>query len=334
MPREINMEQNDDGQLLLDDPFLGADVDEEEETGEADFGNDLGDEEETEKQVEEETEEEPEAEEAPEAEEETDTETEESPDTKVDDEPETVDDEPTKAKDNDQRIPKSRFDEVNERRKAAEKELADFKAAQATATAAAQNAYDFDAAERKYMELVVDGEFEKAQEIRKEIRIAERAEFTAVAQASAATAREATKSDLVFQDTVEELEAEYPMMVKGHEDFDQSVIDEVLSLHEGFLNQNMDPTLAIRKAVKYVAKVNDLKGASEETAPAPEPKGPSKKPVSKTDVATKVKAKTTQPQRLPKGTAQEPGLDIASLTEDEFDALPESKRREMRGDFI
>ena len=42
MPPVINMDQNDDGQVIIDDPFLGADPDEEVDENETvDFGDSL-----------------------------------------------------------------------------------------------------------------------------------------------------------------------------------------------------------------------------------------------------------------------------------------------------
>ena len=75
------------------------------------------------------------------------------------------------------RIPKSRFDEVNERRKLAEKRLAELEAKEAAEAAARQGDFDFDGKEEEYMHAVVDGDFAKAKQIRTEIRNAEKTLF-------------------------------------------------------------------------------------------------------------------------------------------------------------
>jgi hypothetical protein len=183
------------------------------------------------------------------------------------------------------------------------------------------------------MELTVDGEFDKALAIRSEIRAAESAKYEQTATTAAANAREATKADLVFQETVTDLEAKYPSMAPNGENFDQTLVDEVLSLHEGFINQGLDAPAAITKAVKYVAKMNDIPAVGDEPAADPDPT-PKPKPVSKTDNKAKAKAKTTQPQQLPKASDREPAMDMDSMSEEDFDALPESKKRELRGDFV
>ena len=80
-----------------------------------------------------------------------------------------------------------------------------------------------------------------------------------------------------------------------------------------------DPIAAIKKAVDYVARANGLNAAAEEAAPDPVPevKTPSKKQTQK-----KVEAKTKQPQNLPKGERVEQSVDMESMSEEEFDALP------------
>jgi hypothetical protein len=216
----------------------------------------------------------------------------------------------------DQRIPKQRFDEVNERRKLAEKKLAELEAAQQAAQQAETGNFDFDAKEQEYMELVVDGEFARASEVRKEIRAAERAEAQAAMAQQANMAREQTKVDLAFQDTVDALQNQYPAFDKDSAQFDETLVDEALMLHDGFLAQDMDPIAAIKKAVDYVARANGLNAAAEEAAPDPVPevKTPSKKQTQK-----KVEAKTKQPQNLPKGERVEQSVDMESMSEEEFD---------------
>lgn len=347
MPREIQMDQNldDDNQMILDDPFIGADVDEELENDDADYGNEV-DAAASDDDTPEETPANDAADDDAPAEDDADADddaADDADDTPADDDEPAADDDSDEEEEEDepagdpppkeQRIPKQRFDEVNDRRKAAEKKLADYEAAQDAAKAAEEGQFDFDAKEREYMELTVDGEFDKALAIRSEIRAAESAKYEQTATTAAANAREATKADLVFQETVTDLEAKYPSMAPNGENFDQTLVDEVLSLHEGFINQGLDAPAAITKAVKYVAKMNDIPAVGDEPAADPDPT-PKPKPVSKTDNKAKAKAKTTQPQQLPKASDREPAMDMDSMSEEDFDALPESKKRELRGDFV
>ena len=73
-------------------------------------------------------------------------------------------------------VPKSRLDEVLAKQKALEKQLDELRA-QKQEPGEAPEAYDFDAKEVEYQNLVLDGEAQKAAALRKEIRAAERAQL-------------------------------------------------------------------------------------------------------------------------------------------------------------
>lgn len=354
MPTPIKMEQNDDGQVISEDPFFGADVDDLDTDEDVDYGNDLGDEDETETEDETEDEAKPDTNEADDATDE-DEDEDKGDEDKGDDEDKAKDEEENTEEDSDdsdedededdgeeetpkpkeQRIPKQRFDEVNERMKNAEARLLQQDTDAEAARLAEVNEFDFDGKEREYMELVVDSEFDKAQAVRREIRAAEKAQVELTIGSTALANREQTKVELTFADTVKDLEADYPTMAPGAEGFKQELVDEVLSLHEGFVNQGMTADLAIAKAVKYVAKMNDIVPLSEQTEdePAADDTPAPKKKASKKEIQAKVKAKVKQPGKMPKGT-DEVSTDLDSMSEEEFDALPESKKREMRGDFL
>ena len=79
-------------------------------------------------------------------------------------------------------VPKSRLDEVLAKNKAMQKKLEEATAAEKVA---AENApkYDFDAKEVEYQDLVLNGDTEKAVELRNEIRQAEKDQFMFEVQA-------------------------------------------------------------------------------------------------------------------------------------------------------
>jgi len=87
-----------------------------------------------------------------------------------------------------------------------------------------------------------------------------------------------------------------------------------------------------------VAKANDLKTAGEEVDDAEDGEPPAKKKTPAPTPAqrkSKLDAATKQPPKgVPRGK-EEPTTPAADdLTEEEFDALPESKKRVMRGDSV
>ena len=311
------------------DVFVGADAPENEDLSSLDFGNDLepdnaGDSPAEDAPASPPPAEEPPAEEAP---------AEEAPaaEQPAEEQP------PVEAPPVDQRIPKERFDTINERRKAAEAELARLQAAQAAAQQGQEGTFDFEGKEREYMELVVDGEFDKANLVRSEIRAAESQTYQQIAQSTAETTREQTKQSIQFDETVAELQETYDVFNPESDGYDETLVDEALVIYQGFADKGYTPAVAITKAAKYVAKMNDLVANGEvpaDPAPAAAP-AVGAKPANPAATAQKVQAAGQQPPAMPgTGNSQEAAVDVDSMTEDEFDALPESKKAQYRGDFV
>ena len=107
-------------------------------------------------------------------------------------------------------VPKSRLDEVLAKQKALEKQLDELRA-QKQEPGEAPEAYDFDAKEVEYQNLVLDGEAQKAAALRKEIRAAERAqleyEFSSKIGESVSQSQQAT----ALQQAASELEDNFPV---------------------------------------------------------------------------------------------------------------------------
>jgi hypothetical protein len=229
----------------------------------------------------------------------------------------------------DHRIPKQRFDEVNERRKAAERRAQELERQLAMRDPQRVSKFDFDAKEEQYAQLVLDGDLEKAKVIRREIRAAEQAAFEALADERAHRAREMTKAEMTFQQTVSRLNSTFPMFdPEQPEIYNKDLVDEALELHAGFMNRGYAPADAIERAVYYVAAARGLQPASSDVAPTPV-----KAPVKKPDIQKKLDAAAKQPpKQAGRGMREEADVDFSSLSEEEFDALPESKIRALRGD--
>lgn len=260
------------------------------------------------------------------------------------DEPEAAEEDPTeepdaddeeeqapraKAKGKDEpRIPKSRFDEVNERRKAAERRLKELEEREKEAEQGVD--FDFDAKEAEFMEAVLDGDKDKALAIRREIRAAERAIIEQQTARTSAATREQTKAELELQQAIDEAKSTYPAFDDASEAYSQDLTDEVLELFNGYVAQKYAPAVAMRKATRIVAKLHDLGAPSEaEAEEAPAPKA-SLKPGQ---VERKLKAAKRQPPQ-PKGRAEERTVDVLRMSEAEFEKLSEAELRAMRGDML
>lgn len=246
----------------------------------------------------------------------------------------------TKARRDEPRIPKSRFDEINNKYKAEREAKEALLAEREAKSAATEGTFDFDAKEQAYMEAVVDGKFDEAKKIRAEIRAAETAEYEAKAKAFADQAGKRSVSEtqvqLDFKAAVSELESQYPLLNPEVEGHNEAAIEEVVELRDVYIARGMTPANALRKAVKLVATDYGIEAAGE-AAPAPEPTKPaiSDKPTDPKTVKQKVAAAKAQPpsSSVGKGAASEEPIDIFSMSEDEFDKLPDRVLAKMRGDL-
>ena len=95
---------------------------------------------------------------------------------------------------------------------------------------------------------------------------------------------------------------------------------------------------ALSKAVNFVVKDHDLNEDETET-PSLAGKAKSVDEVAKkrAQVKKKLKAADAQPPELPGesgSTHGEKGIDLATMTEEEFAALPEATLKRLRGDIL
>jgi hypothetical protein len=229
------------------------------------------------------------------------------------------------------RIPKPRFDEVNNRRKAVEAENERLRAELARRDLAPDVNVDLDAKEAAYMEAVLDGDKEKALSIRKEIREAEAAIYGKRALEAAKTVKTEVKGELDIAKIVNELNAEYPLFDSSAEDFNQEALVEAVALARMYQEQKIyGPEDALRKAAEKTAKIYDFAPVSKRKAAAD---GADPKPKPE-DVKKKIEVAGKQPPEAPPGVAAtDPEPDINEMSDAEFDRLPEATKRRMRGDY-
>lgn len=237
-------------------------------------------------------------------------------------------------------IPKTRFNEINERRKAAERRAAELEARAAQTDPSKLADFDFDGKEQEYMQFVLDGDHEKAASIRREIRSAEQKYFEQMAVQQANQARESTVAQLEFDRAVAEVNAAYPVFDPDFEGYSADLVEETLELHSGLVGRGYTPAAALRKAVDYVVKANGLQADGAAPAlevaekPAARKKGEAPKPTKK-QVQNKLDMATKQPPRQAgRPAAADDVIDIDDLSDEELDALPQSKRAELRGDIL
>ena len=237
-------------------------------------------------------------------------------------------------------IPKSRFNEVNEARKEAEaraealqRELDALKMQPATAAPAPTPAapaapeFDVDAAEQKYIELLMEGETAEATKLRSQInrQLANEAAQQAMAMQREAAAR-------VDLQTVADRAVETWPYLNTPEGAD--ALDLIKASRDANIARGMAPAKALQLAVDKIAP----KFAPEVDLTPPKVDGV-KTPVdtrTANAIARGAKAADAQAPAVQAGIgnrATAGAVDVAKLTDEQFDALSETEKAKLRGDL-
>ena len=234
-------------------------------------------------------------------------------------------------------VPKARLDEVLAKQKALQKQLDEINAANEKAEEAPES-YDFDAKEVEYQNMVLDGETEKAVALRREIRKAEREQLEYEMRQEMSQTVNQDRQMTALQQAANAMEDAYPVFNRNSEDFNEDMTNEVVELRDAFIMKGYEAVDALSKAVKYVVKDHDL-DQPQESAPSLAGKAQKTDELAKkrAQVSKKLKAAEAQPPELPGESSSnhgEKGIDLSTMTEEEFDALPEATLKRLRGDIL
>jgi hypothetical protein len=234
-------------------------------------------------------------------------------------------------------VPKARLDEVLAKQKALQKQLDEINAANEKAEEAPES-YDFDAKEVEYQNMVLDGETEKAVALRREIRKAEREQLEYEMRQEMSQTVNQDRQMTALQQAANAMEEAYPVFNANSAEFNEDYTNEVVELRDAFIMKGYEAVDALSKAVKYVVKDHDLDQVAGE---APSLAGKAQKTdelaKKRAQVSKKLKAAEAQPPELPgesSSTHGEKGIDLSTMTEEEFDALPEATLKRLRGDIL
>lgn len=240
------------------------------------------------------------------------------------------------------RIPKARFDEaVNKERErvaALERQLAELQAAQAQVKKQEDTAKldaEIDDLEKQRAKLLLDGEAEKAAEIASVIRAKERQLAIEESRSMSAQAKEQAREEIRMELTVEKIEAEYPALNPEADEFDEDLVELVLSKQRTLMQkENLSPSKALAKAATSVM------GRFGAKAEEPEQKGLKKDVEDRKQAQVKKNIETAKKQPasmkesgLDSDKMGDKAIDIANMSFEEFEALPEATRAKLRGDF-
>ena len=221
-------------------------------------------------------------------------------------------------------IPKSRFDEVLAKQKALQKQLDDALAPKVEDVKEAPN-LDFDAKEVEYQTLLMEGEAEKATQLRKDIREAEKQQMMFEMQAKMGQTVTQNQEQVDLQTKATQLESIYPELNQANPNFNQDKTNQVLELRDAFMIQGYTGADALQKSVDLI-----MGGAPQDVDPV------QKEVVKKKKIANtkkKIAAAEKQPPAMKGKNKVDKKVDINTMSVDEFDALPPETLKRMRGDF-
>lgn len=151
---------------------------------------------------------------------------------------------------------------------------------------------------------------------------------TAVSKQAVAIDRETQQ----YEALIDSLEATYPQFRSDAPEYDRALIVDINETSEAFEAKGLSPTAAMQRTLKiFAGRLNP----AAPSAPAAAPAAPAAPAAAKPDVAKSVAALKGQPADLSTAGANKDDVKInpATLSDEEYDNLPESTRAKLRGDF-
>lgn len=238
------------------------------------------------------------------------------------------------AQTNNRGIPLSRFNEVNERMKRAEARINELESTDQAVAEAEVEAFDFDAAEEEYMDLLLDGKTKEAGAKRRDIRAAEKADISATAVATSTQTADNNAQRRELNSLTSQAADLYPQFNENSADYDQNIADKTITFMRGYVASGVPAADAF---VAALADTIDMFGLDDSATPEPEPKPEVKKgkPIKKVKEKVEVAKKQVAAVALGGRASDEHGatnIDVTKMTDAEMDALPPATLARLRGD--
>lgn len=185
----------------------------------------------------------------------------------------------------------------------------------------------------KVEEARADGETKTAAQLQRRIDKINKQLVTAEAEKLARNESLTTAINARFDALLDVAEGLIPEISPGSEDYDDAAVNELAGLVRAYELSGMTADKALLKAVKVLHRV-DLTATEKSKDIGKAAKAA--KPAKKVDVA---KALDTQRRQPPDASARgvnkdDSAIRIEALSDEDFDKLPESKKAQLRGDFI
>ena len=259
---------------------------------------------------------------------------EEGDDLEVEEDPEGEEEEPAK-------IPRSRLNkEADKRRKAEERsqyleeqllKLMDKVSDRPTKEVAPEvDPFDFDEAEEKYLNLVLEGEVKEATKLRREINKQSKLELQALvaeAREDAVKQSDSSRQEEKFGILVSTFEDKYPFLDSSSDDYDEEMVDDVNALMSGYIARGDTKAKALEKAVNRIAPTVTKTTSKLGKDPARERASRKKAAATLKSQPSKTKGTGTRDRDLS-------SLDVSSITSTQWKKLTPKEKAILRGDII
>ena len=183
------------------------------------------------------------------------------------------------------RIPKSRFDDVNNRMKDAternlwleeqlEKLINQNTVQQKKDTPKVPDLpeYDYDAAEEQYISLIIEGEVGKATKLRNEINVTRQKELVALIASIENKSAESAKSQSFlllekerFENSITNMESKYPFLNHKDKAYNEEAVETVNTLLAGYLASGKGKVESLQLAIKKALPLYEKKITTKTT---------------------------------------------------------------------
>ena len=235
-------------------------------------------------------------------------------------------------------IPKSRLDEALQKQRALQKQL-DQLTQQQPVAATEPEKYDFEAKEIQYQDLLLDGETKKAADLRLEINTnMMKSVAWDLQQQTAQSIDQRINEDTeltALQQKAEQFAELYPELNENSDKLNQDYLDEVIEMRDAFIGRGFEPVVALEKSVNYVAKANNLGEIQTNSMANQKPQDEVAK--KRAQVQKKLDVANSQPPEMSGESSASRGektINPATLTDEEFAALPETTLARLRVDLL
>lgn len=257
-------------------------------------------------------------------------------------------------------IPKARFDELNRKSKDAiaalskqVEELTKNATVESRVEDTKKTETEIEKLDAEADALLEDGKTKEYAAKMREIRLLERTLAAATTKFESESAKAIAVEQIRLDFLVEKLESKFPAINPDADEYDQELVDEVMDLRTAFEKAGKSSSEALSKAVKYVfsdkvAKKDEEgkgKDKDEEEDEEKDDKKDKKDDKEKTRKKEAVARNAKDSKKIPAKTGDH-GVDsdkkgggietkdVPSMSEEDFEALPESTKARLRGDML